>query len=111
MFDCLVNSFKYFKGIPKEILFDNMSTVVDRKVSTFKTITLNDKFKHFSKEIGFTPVLCRPYRPQTKGKVEALAKLMDRLKVYNKEFNTFDDINNIIKAFNEDINSEIISII
>ncbi len=109
LFDCLVNSFKYFKGIPKEILFDNMSTVVDRKVSTFKTITLNDKFKHFSKEIGFTPVLCRPYRPQTKGKVEALAKLMDRLKVYNKEFNTFDDINNIIKAFNEDINNEIIS--
>ncbi len=51
MFDCLVNSFKYFKGIPKEILFDNMSTVVDRKVSTFKTITLSDKFKHFSKEI------------------------------------------------------------
>lgn len=33
---------------------------------------------------------------------------MDHLKVYNKEFNTFDDINNIIKAFNEDINNEII---
>ena len=46
---------------------------VDWKVSTFKTITLNDKFKHFSKEIGFKPVLCRPYRPQTKGKVEVLA--------------------------------------
>ena len=69
LFDCLVNSFKYFKDIPKEILFDNISTVGDWKVSTFKTITLNDKFKYFSKEIGFTLVFCRPYRPQTKGKV------------------------------------------
>ena len=34
---------------------------------------------------------------------------MDYLKIYNKEFNSFDDINNIIKAFNEDINNEIIS--
>lgn len=48
LFDCLVSSFKYFKGIPKEIFFDNMSTVVDRKVSTFKTITLNDKFKQLA---------------------------------------------------------------
>lgn len=54
------------------------------------------------------PVLCRTYRPQTKGKIEVLAKLMNRLKVYNKEFNIFDDITNIIKAFNENINNEII---
>lgn len=34
---------------------------------------------------------------------------MDHLKVYNKDFNTFNDINNIIKDFNEDINNETIS--
>ena len=41
-----------------------------------------------------------------KGKVEATAKLIDRLKVYNNEFETFQDIVKIVEEFNQEINNE-----
>lgn len=107
LFECMFEAFRYFYGIPQEILFDNMPTVVDRANSTFKNVTLNNTFKAFAKDAGFEPVTCRPYRAQTKGKVETLAKLMDRLKVYNDEFETFEDLEKIVDKFNEDINQEV----
>ena len=107
LFESMFEAFRYFRGIPQEILFDNMSTVIDRAKSTFKNVTLNNMFKLFAKDAGFEPVTCRPYRAQTKGKVETLAKLMDRLKVYNEEFETFEDLEKIVNEFNEDINKEV----
>ena len=107
LFQCMINAFRFYGGIPREILFDNMRTVVDRAKSSFAQTVYNDRFAAFAKDMGFTPIACRPYRPQTKGKVEALAKLMDRLKAYNEEFDTWDDILNIVKNFRYDINHEL----
>ncbi len=107
LFNCMINAFKFFGGVPKEILFDNMKTVVDHSKSSFSKTVFNQKFEYFAKDIGFLPIACRPYRPQTKGKVEALAKLMDRLKVYNEEFDTWGDLEIIIKNFMDDINHEV----
>ncbi|HAO52754.1 TPA: IS21 family transposase [Candidatus Magasanikbacteria bacterium] len=107
LFECMSASFKYFEGIPKEILFDNMKTVVDRSKTTFRNVVLNTTFKTFSQDAGFEPVTCRAYRAKTKGKVETLAKLVDRLKVYNNEFETFEDLNKIVEEFNNDINNEV----
>ena len=107
LFECMFECFKYFKGIPHEILFDNMKTVVDRAKSTFKNVVLNDTFKAFAQDSGFEIITCRAYRPKTKGKVEALAKLVDRLKVYNGEFDTFEELEKIVEDFNTEINNEI----
>ncbi|WP_202708633.1 IS21 family transposase [Sporosalibacterium faouarense] len=107
LFECLFEGFRYFEGIPKEILFDNMSTVVDRKNTTFKNIAINNKFKHFSMDAGFEVITCRPYRSETKGKVETLAKLVNRITPYNGEFNTFEELESIVIAFNEEINYEV----
>ena len=87
---------KLLIGVPHEVLFDNMATVVDRLSSTYRAIVINKKFAQFAKDVGFIVNTCRPYRPQTKGKVECVAKLMDRLKVYNKEFNTIEELDNIV---------------
>lgn len=106
LFECLYEGFKYFNGIPREILFDNMSTVVDRNKTTFKNIAINKEFKHFSMDSGFEIITCKPYRPKTKGKVESLAKLVDRLNAYNEEFDNFDELEKIVKSFNKDINME-----
>jgi hypothetical protein len=35
---------------------------------------LNQCFYQFSKDMGFLPKLCKPYRPQTKGKVERMVR-------------------------------------
>ena len=42
------------------------------------------------------------------GKVENLAKIMDRLKAYNNEFNDIYELENIIKALNDELNEEIV---
>lgn len=107
LFMCLINAFRYFGGIPHEILFDNMKTVVDRNKSNFTRVHFNETFKHFSDDAGFKPMACRPYRPQTKGKVESLAKLTNRLVVYNEEFEDFNNLATIVSEFNSDINSEV----
>lgn len=107
LFKCLINAFEFFDGMPKEILFDNMKTVVDHAKSSFTLTVFNEAFTYFSRDAGFKPIACRPYRPQTKGKVESLAKLMDRLKAYNEEFDTWDDLRIIVNNFMNDINNEI----
>ena len=107
LFKCMNEAFKYFGGVPKEIIFDNMATVVDRANSRIGNVKLNSKFVQYSKDIGFNPITCRIYRPQTKGKVESLAKLVDRLQVYNHEFETYEELEKIVKMFMKEINNEI----
>ncbi|MFV0269563.1 MAG: Mu transposase domain-containing protein [Draconibacterium sp.] len=107
LFSCLFEAIKYYQGVPHEILFDNMATVVDRSKSTFKSLSFNQAFKHFADDAGFTPITSRPYIAQTKGKVESLARLTARLKVFNGEFESYEDHEKITKEFTEEINNEV----
>jgi transposase len=107
LFKCMISAFSYFQGIPQEILFDNMKTVVDRSKSTFSSVEFNKIFKYFTNDAGFKPIACRPYRPQTKGKVESLARLTNRLAVYNGEFEDYDDLDRIVQDFMKEVNNEV----
>lgn len=111
LFECILHACKEFGGVPHEILFDNMATVVDRLSSTYRAVVINKKFSQFAKDVGFVVNTCRPYRPQTKGKVECVAKLMDRLKVYNKEFSTIEELDVIVNNLMIEINNEDINLV
>ena len=106
LFKCLFEAFKATGGIPKEIWFDNMSTVVDHKLSDFHHHRFNERFLSFSHDAGFHPIACRPFRPQTKGCVEALARTMGRLKPYDGEFGTINDLNDIVNRLAKRLNYE-----
>jgi transposase len=68
-------SFDYFQGIPQEIWYDNMKTVVvERDAYGEGAHKLNQAFYQFAKSMRFIPKLCRAYRPQTKGKVERMVR-------------------------------------
>jgi transposase len=63
--------------VPEEILYDRMKTIwtgTDERGE----IIWNAVFLDFARYWGFTPRLCRPYRPQTKGKVESGVKYVRR---------------------------------
>lgn len=107
LFDCLINGLKYFEGVPKEIIFDNMRTVVNQSRTNYQDAVINESFYQFSKDLSFEVWTCRAYRPQTKGKVEALAKLMSRLEPYNYEFKTLQELNEIVIAVNNELNTEV----
>jgi transposase len=63
-------AFAELGGVPREILYDRMKTVIlgtDERGET----RWNPQFSDFARHWGFTPRACRAYRPQTKGKVES----------------------------------------
>jgi transposase len=71
LLSCLSNAFDYFGGVPKDVLFDNMKTVViQRDAYGAGKHRFNSNLWDYAKHYGFIPKLCKPYRPQTKGKVE-----------------------------------------
>lgn len=102
----MINGFRYFQGVPKEIIFDNMKTVVDQSRTNYQDAVINETFYQFSKDMRFEVWPCKPFRPQTKGKVEALAKLMSRLEPYNNEFDTLEELEEIVREVMNDINND-----
>ena len=63
---CHQNAFRYFGGYPEEILYDNMKQVVIKRLLKQEDSTLNRQFEDFAGFYGFKPILCWPYRGQTK---------------------------------------------
>lgn len=60
-----------FGGVPREILYDNMKTVVTQRDAYGRgRHRFQDAIWAFAGDCGYRPRLCRPARPQTKGKVE-----------------------------------------
>lgn len=105
--ECLVRAFKYIGGVPHEILFDNMRSIIDKARTQYNEPVFNDEFSMFSSDCGFVPKACVAYRPETKGKVEVTANLVNRLKVYSGDVTSFNDIQKIASELNNDINIEI----
>lgn len=66
--DCHLRAFRQLRGVPAEILYDNMKHVVVGRENG--KLSFNVEFLHFSRHYGFTPRLCPPYSPWVKGKVE-----------------------------------------
>jgi transposase len=62
---------RYFGGTPRKLLFDNAKTIIlDRDVYGPGEHRWNPALLALAERYGFTPKVCRPYRAQTKGKVE-----------------------------------------
>ena len=71
MTDCHEAAFDYFGGVPHQVLYDNMKTVVlTRDAYGTHHHRFHSGLWDFAKHHGFVPRLCAPYRAQTKGKVE-----------------------------------------
>src|SRR5208283_2834710 len=74
---CHERAFYYFGGVPREVLYDNMRTVVtDRDRYGPGLHRYNRTLLDFAHHQGFVPRLCMPYRPKTKGKVERFIRYL-----------------------------------
>jgi transposase len=70
-------AFHAMDGVPEEILYDRMKTVW-QGTDERGEIVWNPVFLDFARYWGFQPRLCRPYRAQTKGKIESGVKYVRR---------------------------------
>lgn len=99
---CLISTFKYMNGVPKELLTDNMRAVVD--ISGSKRI-INYEFNQFVKDMGTRIKICRPRTPETKGKDETANKFMSWLVPYNNEFEDEEELIKIIERIRNKVNT------
>jgi transposase len=83
----LEDAFVAFGGVPQELLFDQMKAVITRDLRLQGgALVHNLEFLRFAHHWGFTPRACRPYRAQTKGKVERPVRYVRGNLVYGRTF-------------------------
>lgn len=107
LIQCHINAFRYFGGYPEEILYDNMKQVVIKRLLKQEDSTLNSQFEDFAGFYGFKPILCRPYRGQTKGKVERTVSFVRDNFMIGIKFNSLDDLNAQAMAWNRKVNGKL----
>ena len=64
----LENAVRYFGGVPRLLNFDNLKAAVIK--ADWYDPAINPKLADFCRHYGMTPMPCRSYTPQHKGKVE-----------------------------------------
>lgn len=87
-------AFGFFGGVPRELLFDQMRSVVlsdERFAGT--GLIMNAEFVRFAAHWGFTARACRPYRAKTKGKVERPIRYVRESFFYGRTFLNDEDLN------------------
>jgi len=103
---CHVNAFRYLNGYPEEILYDNMKQVVIKRLMKQEESTLNRQFEDFAGFYGFKPVLCRPYRGQTKGKIERTVRFVRDNFMVGIKYSSLDDLNGQALAWCNKVNAK-----
>ena len=103
LFSFLNESFETFGGVPKELLTDNMKTVMDQPRTAYQSGKVNNKFQQFADDYVFKVRPCIAGRPNTKAKVEAPMKLLDEIRAYNGTLN-FNELHELISKLNNRIN-------
>ena len=104
---CHINAFQYFGGYAQEILYDNMKQIVLNRGPKSSDSDWNPKFENFFTHYGFVPRLCRPYRPQTKGKIERTVGFVKRDFFMGGKFSSFSDLNSQLQGWLSRVNSTV----
>ena len=104
---CRQNAFRYFGGYPEEILYDNMKQVVIKRLLKQEDSTLNRQFEDFAGFYGFKPILCRPYRGQTKGKVERTVQFVRDNFMVGIKYDNLPDLNGQAQAWCNKVNGKV----
>lgn len=99
---CHIRAFHYFEGVPREILYDNMKTVVKHRQG--HEVTYQETFLAFAAHYGFLPWACWPHRPETKGKTERLVGFVHEDFFLGRAFRDQADLNGQCAAWLTEVN-------
>jgi hypothetical protein len=90
---CHAAAFEALGGVPTGILYDRMRTVFHRENIEDGHIIYNATLRAFAAHCRFQPKACRPYRAQTKGKVERPFRYVREDFFLGGNFRDLDDPN------------------
>ena len=90
---CHVAAFEALGGAPAEILYDRMRNVFRREDAENGHVIYNATLRAFAEHYQYQPKACRPYRAQTKGKVERPFRYVREDFFLGRSFRNLDDLN------------------
>lgn len=93
-----VAAFNDFGGVPRQILYDRMKTVVLEE-STPGDLRYHPTLLDLARYYGFTPRACAPYRAKTKGKVERPYRYIRQDFFLGRTFANLEDLNRQLAAW------------
>ena len=100
----LEDAFLAFGGVPRELLFDQMKAVITRDLRLQGgALVRNLEFLRFAHHWSFTPRACRPYRAQTKGKVERPVRYLRDNFIYGRTFANDADLDQQRRHWLDDV--------
>ena len=89
---CHIAAFEALGGVPAEVLYDRMRTVVSGEDAN-RVVIFNKTLLELARHYGFLPKACRAYRAKTKGKVERPFRYIREDFFLARSFRNLDDLN------------------
>lgn len=105
MIRCMGEAFEYFDGLPKATLTDRMKSVF--LVMEDDVPKWNPVFADFMAALGVAPRVCKPYKPQTKGKVERSVGVIKDNFWPGVRFTDIDDLNEQARRYCDRLNQKV----
>jgi transposase len=95
---CHIDAFAAMGGAPSELLYDRMKTAVIGE-SAEGVVAYNPSLVGLLSHYGAVPRACRPYRAQTKGKIERPYRYIREDFFLARSFRDLDDLNAQFEAW------------
>lgn len=80
-------------GVAEKLLIDNDKAMVIKNDGE-GNIEFNNNFLNLAATYSFEPVVCHPYTPKTKGKIEKPFSYIEEHLINGNEFSSIEDLNN-----------------
>jgi transposase len=90
LLQCLINTFIYFDGVPRQVKSDNQKACVDRW--EFGKAVFNRKFLEFATHYHFTPLTITPGKPRENLKIERPFYYLEKSFLNGRRFNNLQDL-------------------
>ena len=104
---CHLHAFEYLGGRSKEILYDNTKNVVIDRAILAADSRFNQLFLNFTTYYALVFRLARPYRAQTKGKVENSVKFVRTGFFVGTHFSSLSELNHLAYAWCNKVNQRV----
>jgi hypothetical protein len=105
LLNCMVHAFEFFGGVTQTVLTDNMKTVVVDRVDGQPRF--HPRMLDFASYYGFVPRVCRPYRPETKGKIESTIRFLKGNFWPGIAFDSLAELNRQALAWSNEVNGRV----
>ena len=105
MIRCMMGALEYFEGLPQAALTDRMKSVFLQMDGT--TPIWNPVFADFAACLGMAARVCKPRKPQTKGKIERSVGIIKDGFWPGVRFTDSDDLNEQARAWCDRLNQKV----